>query len=128
MFLTRIIEHNSHEIFSVSVSLSPSISSNLCGKSDISGSSVSTLLHSAEELELERARSRSRSRSVNTSLAWSSVDGSGLALNSPDTLSLTLSELEVAGLDRLGSPEHLVSRRTLLDHLALHNRSSVSSR
>ena len=110
----------------MSVSLSPSISSNLCGKSDISGSSVSTLLQSSEELQLERARSRSRSRSVNTSLAWSSVEG--IALNSPDTLSLTLSEMEAAGLDRLGSPEHLVSRRTVLDHLAHHNRSSVSSR
>ena len=54
-----------------SVSVSPSLSSNLCGKSDISGSSISTLMRSTEELELERARSRSRSRSVNTSLAWS---------------------------------------------------------
>ena len=116
-----------------SVSVSPSLSSNLCGKSDISGSSISTLMRSTEELELERARSRSRSRSVNTSLAWTSVEGPGLALSSPDTLSLTLSELEAAGLDRVGSPEHLVSRRNLLDRIGLadtnhHQRSSVSSR
>ena len=118
------------------VSVSPSVSSNLCGKSDISGSSISTLLRSTEELEMERARSRSRSRSVNNSLAWSSMEGPGLALSSPDTLSLTLSELEAAGLDRLGSPEHLVSRRTVLtvlDSIGLadasgHHRSSGSSR
>ena len=115
------------------MSVSPSISSNLCAKSDISGSSISTLLRSSEELELEKARSRSRSRSVNPSLAWSSVDGSGLALSSPETLSLTLSELEAAGLDGLGSPDHLVSRRAVLDRIGLadsngHNRSSASSR
>ena len=71
---------------------------------------------------------------MNTSLAWSSVEGSGLALSSPETLSLTLSELEAAGLDRLASPDHLVSRRALLDRIGLadgsngHHRSSASSR
>ena len=38
------------------------------------------------------SRSRSRSRSMNTSGAWSSLDN-GLALSSPDTLSLTLRNL-----------------------------------
>ena len=33
---------------------------------------------------------------MNTSFAWSSMDGSALALSSPDTLSLSLSEMEGA--------------------------------
>jgi hypothetical protein len=75
---------------------------------------------------------------MNTSCAWSSLDG-GLALSSPDTLSLTLSEAD--GLDRLtacgapagtaagganGAPcpsgvadNHLVSRQAVLSRIGL---------
>ena len=123
---------------SVSVSTSPSVSSNLCQKSDTSGSSLSTLLSNSSfrsTEELERARSRSRSRSVNTSLAWSSAE-LGLALSSPDTMSLTLSEVEAGG--QAASPDHLVSRRTVLERIGLaaveqglsptHNRTQPGSR
>ena len=85
------------------MSTSPSVASSLCGKSELSLGPHSSLMaqlasmtqHSrgSEEL-LDRQRSRSRSRSVNTSCAWSSMDGSALALSSPDTLSLSLSEVE----------------------------------
>ena len=92
--------------------------------------------------------SRSRSKSVNPSLVWSSVDG-GLALSSPDTLSLTLSEVDAAGVERLASPDHLVNRRAVLERIGMggsqysgvgmggvsdmensfvHNRSQASSR
>ena len=103
-----------------SVSTSPSVSSNLCGRSELSlgphslmaqlaGISHSSMRGSEELLDRQRSqfndefnldnnktllRSRSRSRSVNTSFAWSSMDGSALALSSPDTLSLSLSEME----------------------------------
>ena len=99
----------------ISVSTSPSVSSNLCQKSDTSGSSLSTLLSNSSfrsTEELERARSRSRSRSVNTSLAWSSAE-LGLALSSPDTIS----EVEAGG--QAASPDHLVSRRTVLERIGL---------
>ena len=85
------------------MSSSPSVSSNLCGKSELSLGPASALMQQLQQLqhpscrsseELERQRSRSRSRSVNTSFAWSSIDGSALALSSPDTLSLTLSEMD----------------------------------
>ena len=103
----------------ISVSTSPSVSSNLGQKSELSGSSLTTLLTNSSfrsTEELERSRSRSRSRSVNTSLAWSSVE-MGLALSSPDTMSLTLSEVEAGG--PAASPDHLVSRRTVLERIGL---------
>ena len=135
-------------VFSVSVSTSPSVSSNLCGGSR---SELTSLLHqsgfrSSEELD----RSRSRSRSVNPSLVWSSVDGSSaLALSSPDTLSLTLSDADtgngaVTMMDPSGvSPDHLVNRRAVLERIGMgghntaemdqsfsssHHRSQASSR
>ena len=90
-------------------------------------------------------RSRSRSRSVNTSFAWSSMDGSALALSSPDTLSLSLSEMEgqpsqvretlckynVNTGDPQVSPDHLVSRRAVMERIQSHDpghRSQASSR
>ena len=60
--------------------------------------------------------------------------------SSPDTLSLTLSEVEACGLDRLASPDHLVSRRSVLERIGInadaasvvshvsHNRSHASFR
>jgi len=121
------------------MSASPSVASNLCQKSDISGSSLTALLNNStfrSNEELERSRSRSRSRSVNTSFAWSSIDG-GLALSSPDTMSLTLSDVEQGTDNRLASPDHLVSRRAVLERIGMavenglppsHNRSQASSR
>jgi len=121
------------------ISASPSVASNLCQNSDISGSSLTALLNNStfrSNEELERSRSRSRSRSVNTSFAWSSIDG-GLALSSPDTMSLTLSDVEQAPDTRLASPDHLVSRRAVLERIGMavenglppsHNRSQASSR
>ena len=90
-------------------------------------------------------RSRSRSRSVNTSFAWSSMDGSALALSSPDTLSLSLSEMEGAPCQVTHtysddnvimmmiqvSPDHLVSRRAVLERIQGQepgHRSQASSR
>ena len=49
---------------------------------------------------------------MNTSFAWSSMDGSALALSSPDTLSLSLSEMEGAPCqvrDTLMNTEHNVT-------------------
>jgi len=121
------------------MSASPSVASNLCQKSDISGSSLTALLNNStfrSNEELERSRSRSRSRSVNTSFAWSSID-QGLALSSPDTMSLTLSDVEQGMDNRLASPDHLVSRRAVLERIGMavenglppsHNRSQASSR
>jgi len=121
------------------MSASPSVASNLCQKSDISGSSLTALLNNSSfrsNEEFELSRSRSRSRSVNTSFAWSSIDG-GLALSSPDTMSLTLSDVEQAADNRLASPDHLVSRKAVLERIGMavenglppsHNRSQASSR
>ncbi|XP_023324985.1 uncharacterized protein LOC111698786 [Eurytemora carolleeae] len=77
------------------------------------------------------SRSRSRSRSMNTSGAWSSLDN-GLALSSPDTLSLTLSDMDSEA--RMSSPDHLVNRKTILDRIgglqeiSGHSRHHNSSR
>jgi hypothetical protein len=81
---------------------------------------------------------------MNTSCAWSSLEG-GLALSSPDTLSLTLSEAD--GLDRFASglptdrfaggmpnaagvatpDNHLVSRQAVLSRIGLGAGATSSS-
>ena len=113
------------------MSTSPSVSSNLCGGSR---SKLTSLLHQTggfrSSEDLDRARSRSRSRSVNPSLVWScSGDPS-----SPDTLSLSLSEVDngggglVAMVDNGGgvatSPDHLVNRRAVLERIGMGGHGS----
>ena len=77
---------------------------------------------------------------MNTSCAWSSLDG-GLALSSPDTLSLTLSEADglaascgapaSPGCGAPGDGNHLVSRQAVLSRIglaAVATASHISSR
>ena len=94
---------------------------NISTKSSMPGSKCEGLNASLASM-LQSDRARSRSRSVNTSFAWSSLDGVGVP-SSPDTLSLTLSEVESNGLDRLASPDHLVSRRSVLDRIGVDQQT-----
>lgn len=108
-----------------SMSTSPSVSSNLCSESSYNGLHSNGSFRSSEELE--RSRSQSRTRSINNSFAgWPSLEA-GLAMSSPETLSLTLSDMEVSvpGSERISSPIHLVSRRAVLEKMC--HKSGESS-